>query len=260
MTNLFACVTFAATITLTATDTGFVTSAGGSSKFDGLVSLATYNYSVGWETICLTGGLCPSTGPFGYGEKKNYFVFDAGTIGAPIVGATLTLSMPTGGYTSTDSTETFIISRTGVPLTDIDKLKEPTIPAEITPAHIDAAARVYGGITDEFDLFGTALGTSTLSTADEGSPVSITLGPAGVGYINDTIGAGGILIFGGKVASQTASASGPTEEVFSFSDSLSPTVTIALTTAPVPVPAALWLFISGVIGLLLTCRKSPSSA
>lgn len=92
-----------AAIDLEAIDTGFITATGGSSKFDGVLSPdAEYNYSVGWELHYDGGGLKPTI-PFVYQEKKNFFVFDLGSITpGSVVSADIILPLPAGGYTSTD--------------------------------------------------------------------------------------------------------------------------------------------------------------
>lgn len=242
----------ATSATLTATDTGFVTPAGGSSKFDGLISPATFNYSVGWELICSLGGICPSPSFFAYGEKKNYFVFDLGSVAKPVAAASIFIDVPGAGYTSADSTEEFILSGTGVPLTDLDILKEPKTPGEITAGHIATAAAVFSGLTDEFDVFGSAFASAILGAADAGKTLELVLDGAGVAYINAAISSGGSVIFGGKLVSLAASSSGPAEEVFSFSDSTSPIVEMELKL--VPLPAAGWFLVSALMALIPLTR------
>jgi len=84
-------------VTLDAIDSGFITSAGGSDKFDALAAPgAKYNYSVGWELHYPGGGLMPST-PLIEMDRKNYFVFDLSGVTSPILSASIELVVPAGG-------------------------------------------------------------------------------------------------------------------------------------------------------------------
>ncbi|MAE63595.1 MAG: hypothetical protein CMJ18_04935 [Phycisphaeraceae bacterium] len=96
---------------LEAIDSGFITAEGGASKFDGTITTASKNYSVGWELAADGGGMRFNI-PFVYAEKKNYFVFDFAGVTGPITAATLKLELPETGYDSADPTETYVLSAT----------------------------------------------------------------------------------------------------------------------------------------------------
>ncbi len=107
----------AVAVTLSAVDSGFVTSAGGSAKGDGTLAVgATYNYSVGYELHYATGalGMPPGSTPLAAMDKNNYFVFDLSSLGAPILTATLLL--PAGTLESVDGVETFDVVVPAVPM------------------------------------------------------------------------------------------------------------------------------------------------
>lgn len=296
---ILAAPTTAASLDFDAADSGFLTSEGGASKFDGIVSGADFNYSVGREVITPGGGI-NFTEPPVPGLKRNYFVFDLTGLTGTVIGATLELglvapvggTMVTGGYTSPDATETFELYGTsaspgelgmlgaldvlviddgkpgGTPFGAIpddyltasgfDPVSGPASGDEefldVDPGLSMLAMDLFGILTDEPSA--PLLGSVTVSAADEGSTVGIGFTPAGIAYLAGA--AGGGVVFGGKLASLAGTVPTPfeAEELFSFSDAAG--ATLSVETAVVPLPAAVWLFGSGVIGLLGVARTRNS--
>ena len=258
----------AATFVIDASDSGFVTEAGGSAKGDGTVSPATYNYSVGREVHYVDGslGTPPGTTPLAPMDRKNYFVFDMAGVTGTIVSATLEIYAGPGtappfpggehGYESLDATETFELFETtdpGTALGVIGDLASSSDPADldepIDPL-VGAAAGLHGVLGDGPLL----LGATILSPADDGTSVSIPITPGGLGYVASFFG--GTIVFGGTLS--TAAPPATPQSVFGFTgpdipggDPLTPTLIIE--TAPIPVPAAMWLALP-MLGALAASR------
>ncbi len=277
VTCLLASPAFATIISLTATDTGFVTETGGTDKFDAtVVADAKGNYSVGYEVACPGGGLC--AGGFIPMQRKNFFTFDFSGIGVPIIGASLKLFNPIGGYESpTDppsapnETETYVIGATDpakVPgvLTKISAIGTVGVPADVTPALIGDAVELFGDLGESLGaagdpVFGVpvpaglTIAEVSLAKASEGSVVDVVFNPAGIGYLNDILLLGLDLVLGGAVSTADP-LEGPTpQSLFGFtgvsSISTSP-VSLELTLADVPEPSVFLLLTTG-LGVLVLC-------
>ncbi|RMF96721.1 MAG: hypothetical protein D6727_07365 [Gammaproteobacteria bacterium] len=271
-------------VSLVATDSGFVTEAGGTDKFDGLASPATGNYSVGYELACPSGGLCGAFVPM---QRKNYFVFDLSSISAPIVGASLELFAPPGSYESggpgtadDDPFETYVIGATdpaAVPavLGSISAIGAVSSTAEVDSGCADPlspgpgddplvceAALLYGMLADSLGAVGPgpadlsapgtfAIASKDVTKADEGSVVSITFDAGGVAYLDSF--AGGIVVLSGALTTSDVPGLLP-QSIFGFTDVTTvPPPTLIVETAVIPLPAGVWLLVSAM-GLLLASR------
>lgn len=259
---LAACAALVATaptwaVSVTAADAGFVTEMGGSAKGDGtVVSVAKYNYSVGFEVHYTTGALSPP--PYAPMVRKNYFVFDLSAVALPIAGAALKLW--TGTFESTDPVELYALHG----------------PAHMPTALTLAADLAAGTSTTEFDSPGDALVVKAkdlfdmlamgpllappfaVSSALDDSFIDIVLSPAGVAYLSGFIG--GKVLLSGLVPTIDGSPPMTPQQPFGFTgpdiaagDPLTPVLTLTL----VPEPPAALLLLAGVGGLLLlSCRQA----
>lgn len=256
-----------AIITLDATDSGFVTTAGGSAKGDGTISApATYNYSVGQEEHYVDGslGMPPGTTPLAFMDRNNYLIFDLSSVTGTIVSASLKL--PTGLFESVDATETFDLVAPldpGAALFDSDSLAvgnatgftefdEPTDPL------VSVAAALYGNIEGGA---GAVLGSTVISSGDDFTTKTIFFGPAGLGYLSSFIG--GPVFLGGNVS--TVTGVGTTEQPFggvapgipAAPPGSDPSVPmLVLETVAVPEPS---IYLLGAFGLLAIRLLRPRS-
>ncbi len=185
-------------VTLTATDAGFVTMMGGSSKGDGtVVASAKYNYSVGFELHYATGALGAPLGPM---DRKNYFVFDLTSVTSPIASAVLKAyagpaiapPFPGGahGYESTDPTETYAITDTPTQAAALGlamSLKGGALPSEFDtptdPLVLDAKA-LYMMLAPP----GPPLASKIVSPLDDGTIMSLTFTGPGLAFLNSHLG------------------------------------------------------------------------
>lgn len=252
----------ASALMLSATDSGFVTEAGGSSKGDGTIAPpATYNYSTGREEHYGDGFLFSALTPM---DRKSYFVFDLTGVSSPIISATLLLyagpddtdPFPAGthGYESLDPLETFNVLETTDPTGALGvigdlaagNLVDPSVFDEASDPLIGAAAGLYAGLGD-----GVVLGSVDITAADDDTVLAIVLSPAGLGYINGFLG--GALVLAGALS--TAPAPDFPQLVFGFTgpdipggDPLTPMLDIM--TEPVvdmPEPGSVVIMLSGLI-------------
>ncbi|MEO8270975.1 MAG: lectin-like protein, partial [Aureliella sp.] len=130
-----------------------------------------------------------------YGEQyRNYVVFDLAGVEGNIVGATLKLFNPSGGYVSLDDSETFSLFdvSTPVPLLTSSGFGEL-------------------GIFDDLGS-GVAFGSQAVSMSDDGRVVSITLNAAGLQALSAA--AGGQVALGGALTSLSGA---DLELVFAYS-------------------------------------------
>lgn len=214
---------FADVISVFASDSGFVTVAGGSSKGDGtIVPMATNNYSVGRELHYGAGFLFSPLVPM---DRKNYFVFDLTAVSGTIVGAKMTMfagpdigpPFPGGshGYESLDPFEIYEVSGTSDfagSLADIVALKTgntmgPSGFDDPGDPLIGTAAALYTKLA-----VGPLMATYTLTPADDGTIIEMIFTPAGLAYLNSTVG--GMTILGGKLP--TAIPPATPQSVFGF--------------------------------------------
>ncbi len=241
----------AAIVTLTATDSGFVTEAGGSAKGDGAFpTSATYNYSVGFELHYATGNY---SGTFAPMDRKNYFVFDLTSVTDPIVSATLMLNA--GTYESVHPTESYAVAATSDAagaLMRIDSLlashfigsTEFDGPAD--PA-ITKAMELHGLLAD-----GPLLGGIMVSAGLDDTTLSIPILP---GYVSAFLGTR--LVLGGKVLT-VFPPDGTPQQPFGFTDFDVPgagplvaklVLTTLDSTGTVPEPSTAALAIVGLLSL-----------
>ena len=128
-------------------------------------------------------------------EYRNFFVFDLAGVSGLIVDAQLRLTNPFGGFSSTDPTEIYSLFDVSTP--------------------ISALSASGFGDTGIFDDLGTGatLGSQTVSFADDGQIVSVSLGQAGLSSLNAA--EGGLFALGGAL---TTLAGGAVEQfLFGFS-------------------------------------------
>ncbi len=237
----------AADVTLDALDSGFVTEAGGSSKYDGLLlAPATFNYSAGFELHYVDGG---TGGPGGTAPmlRKNYFVFDLSGITDPVVGAALLLFNPIGGYESSEATETFVLAGSGSPTILVDLATMAELAPPLDPSAVTLAMGIYGSVSDTLGAL-PDFGMVTMSMADDGTTVTVPLSSEGLAYLN--AGLGGLVVFGGEVSSVTPPLPIP-QAVFGLTEPTftSPKAMIMITTADPP-PALVPALSEGLAVLL----------
>jgi hypothetical protein len=238
----------AAPISVLASDSGFVTEAGGSAKGDGtVVSAAKYNYSVGFELHYASGALFAPLDPM---LRKNYFVFDLSGVPAPIAAAKLRLW--TGKLESADAGELYVIHDTTDPMLALGLAAALAagVMAEFgTPGAglIPAAKTLYGKLSDGPFV----LASMGITAAMDDSFIEIDFTAAGVAYLDAL--RGGKVILGGMVASVTPPAF--PQQPFGFTgpdipgaDPLTPELIL---TTVVPLPAALGLMLAGGLALLI---------
>ena len=172
---------------------------------------------------------------------RNWFVFNTiSTVGMAINNATLRIynvdSPPSfsPGYLSTDLTETYSLFDVS---TDIGTLTGGT-----------------GGVAAFNDLgSGVGYGSYIASAADNGTFIEIILNSAAISALN---AANGDIALGGAL---TTLGSIGEEHLFSFSQD-NPSVELVVSTSTIPIPAALWLFGSGLVGLIGIARKKVISS
>lgn len=255
---------YALKVELTAADSGFVTEAGGSDKFDGFgFPPATGNYSAGYEASCTDGGggCAP---PFTPMQRKNYFVFgDLSAVTAPVTSAKLKLFNPAGGYESGDASETYVVGATdpGMIPSVLDKITamgmvmmaeeidDPSDPL------VGAAMMLYGELADSLGMGmmfgdpvpgGVVIASAVMTAADDASVVEVTFTPDGVMYLNELVDMGLPIVLGGAVTT----ADPPTfpQSVFGFTSGATvPTPTLELEI--LPEPGTLGVVVAGVLGL-----------
>jgi len=264
---------YAATISVAASDSGFVTEAGGSAKFDGLLTPdAATNYSVGWEVHYVDGALLS---PVVAMQRKNYFVFDLSGVSAPITDATVKLFNPVGGYESIDASETFEIGATAPPaipgvLTDLTAIGSVTSTTEADdPCPVDAlictSAALFTTLADSLgplppgapDPGKVVLASAVLTAASDGTIVDVIFTPDGIAYLNSFAG-GTVVLAGGLPSGADGAPSGTgvvPQSLFGGTGLATTSATppeLFLTT--VPLPAAVWLF-GAALGLLGWMRR-----
>ncbi len=257
-------------VTLDATDSGFVTALGGSSKGDGtLTAPATFNYSVGQAEHFDDGAL---GSPLAFTLRKNYFVFDLTTVTVPITSASLMVYMgpdtppdfPGGehGYESLDPFEDFAILETTDPGASLGIIADLlTGNLSVGPSAFDdasdplvlAAKDLYGILGD-----GVPLALITTTPDDDDTFLSIDFSPAGLTYLNMFLG--GPVVLAGELP--TVGASDTTELIFGFTGpdllgGTTPTLVPKLKLTTVPEPSGcLIVFVLALVGFVFQRRRA----
>ena len=234
----------ATALELAASDTGFVTSAGGSAKGDG--PAARFNYSVGWELHYADGAPPP---PLVAMERRNYFVFDLAAVAMPISSAVLKLW--TGTLESADASETLVLKvptdQAGARADAMALLTTPYPGGFDSPGDIAVAvaASLYGKLGAGTGM----LATLDIGHADDSSFLSISFTPAGVALLNALRLAHGPVILSGVVSSIDVGAGSP-QQPFGFTgpdipggDAKTPLLVLGL----VPEPASPLLLVAGLL-------------
>lgn len=230
-------------VTISAVDSGFVTEMGGSAKGDGTIAPpATFNYSVGRE-LHYGGGVLGS--PLVAMDRNNYFVFDlSGIDPGTIIGASLMVFA--GVYESVDPFEDFALMAPMDPGTALGDAGFLLAANGVGPSAFDdpgdPAIAVAMGLYANLEGGPGPFGVTTISSLDDGTVLSIPIGPAGVDYLNAF--ADGLAMIGGKVV--TAPPPDFPQQPFGFTgpdipggDPLTPI--LSLTIVPEPASAALLL-------------------
>ena len=165
---------------------------------------------------------------------NNFFVFDLSGVTQPIASAKLALYVPSAlagpGYNSPDASENYELHDVS---TSISTLVAGT---GGVPAHTDLGS-------------GVVYGSRTMTAADMGNVVEVTLNAAAIAALDSATGLIGI---GGSLTTLDGVAN--SEFTFGSSGSVGDTTELRLTLAPEP--SALLLLGIGAISLLGTRRKT----
>jgi len=215
-----------------------LTSTFSSGIYDGGTSPGFFNYYIGYSF--------PSTPS----ERRNYFIFDLAGVTTPVASATFKLFLPGGpllplGFISSDPTEDYRISGSGFSWTAFAEAFGGTA----SPAMLSAMFGTMGT--------GPAYGLTTISAADGGSDIVMTLSPAAIMAINASLG--DHFLITGRLPDIHPSMPGmpPSELVFAYTDiphPLMPFPRLELTFVPSP-GAGGPLAVAGVL-MLLRRRRS----
>jgi len=174
-------------------------------------------------------------GQFNFGNGTivgfhNFFAFNALTgLDGPITSATLNIVEPLGGFTSNQPSETLTLT---------------AFPGDIPTLTTDG---IHLG---EFALLanGPVVGQATVTSADDGKTISISLNASGVNYLNSTVGSE--FAFGGFLSSVPLSS---TDSRYIFASSVNvPLISTQLdiTTTAVDEPGTLSLGGVGLVSIL----------
>jgi large repetitive protein len=173
-------------------------------------------------------------GDTSFNISRNFFVFDLASVVQPIASAKLALFVPSEssgpGYASADPSENYELHDV---ITSIATLVAGT-----------------GGVAAHTDLgSGVVFGSRTMTAADMGTVVEITLNPAAIAALDSATGLIGI---GGSLTT----LDGVANSEFTFGSSGSGTDITELRLSLVPEPSAVLLLGIGAISLLGPRRKT----
>jgi hypothetical protein len=174
-------------------------------------------------------------GDIGGSFFHDFFVFDLSGLSQPIVAATVRVFNPDGGYSSANTSETYALFDVSTAI--------PTLIAD------------QSGQTSIFDDLGSGVsyGSQTVSAADDGKFVEVTLNADGLAALNSALGSQ--FAFGGALL---ASAD---PFIFGGSDSNFVLSNVQLDLTSVPEPAGTTLAVVAIGGFLVARyrRNSPMS-
>jgi hypothetical protein len=126
-------------------------------------------------------------------EYRDYLVFDLSSVTQPITGATLMLTNPSNGYSSPDPSETYSLFDVSTAI-----------------ASLEATGTGQTGIFADLGT-GTGYGSRSVSSADNGTVVSVNLNSSALTYLNGA--KGGQAAVGGAVTTISGTAD---QDVFGF--------------------------------------------
>jgi hypothetical protein len=187
------------------------------------------------------------TGQIGASDYHDFFTFDLAGVTGTITSATLHLfelsgtNFATGGFVSTQTSETFqVFIYTGNILT------------------LDAGGTVpgaYNGLVS-----GTLAGSTSISAANGGTFVDVSLDPAALAVL--TNGEGGLFAFGGDLlgvpdgllTQRTVFANSSVDDI-GAPDGNTQLILTTLPSAPVLEPGSLVLLLSGIGGIAMSRRR-----
>jgi hypothetical protein len=187
--------------------------------------------------------------------RNNYFLFDLSSVGGTITAATLRVFNPAApvtpgfpfGYTSADPTETYT-------LFDVASAFFGTpLPGGNYVAGYGVGSLAGQAIFNDLGT-GTSYGAATVSLADNGRFVEISLNSAGLAALNAS---GGIFGIGGSVTTLDGLANRESLFASAFLSSVGPNVP-QLVISSVPEPSETLLFLAGLglVGLAVRRRSA----
>ena len=172
---------------------------------------------------------------------RNYFMFDlAGGFQETITSATLRIFNPAAGLNSTGYTPVnFELHQVG------------TSPSTILSGISGATGQsIYSDLGD-----GAIYSSVTAGVSSQNGYIDLVLNTAAIA---DLQSAAGVFTFGGRVVEE-GEGGGVARSLFrATNDSTAVTQLIVETLEPVPVPGAVWLFSSGLLGLVGTARSKKT--
>ncbi len=199
-----------------------------------------YDYADPTNQNYLTGQLNLGDGT---SEFHSFFAFDplAGLTG-PIVSATLNLYEPQGGFSSTQLAELLTITGFSGSVTTLE---------------------AGGTVAGEYNALasGTVFGTQSVTSANDGSFISIALNADGIAFLNGN--SGSAFAFGGSLADLTNSDTrflfGGTNDLSALDGNTTLTV-VTSDTSPVPEPKTTGLVLIGLLALVAKYRRWQPAA
>ena len=230
---LFGAFTFALSMGAQAGTTLYATGAGWFSNA-GEHTQSNDNYAVGG-------------GQDGY-TRNNYFQFDLSGVSGPITSATLRVYNPNApvspgfpyGYTSSDPTENYAVFDVSTPAADL---------AAGYGIGSLAGQAIFGDLGS-----GQNFGMTTVSLADNGKFVEISLNASGLAALN---AAHGLFALGGTITTLDALVNKESLFASAYLSSVAPNVPqLVISSVPEPSESALWMAGLGLLGLAARRRCS----